>query len=119
MTTKKSTTTKLADKDESAEDITRGGLYNAKGDDHNPLTDDTVRELLLKLHGALTVHGEPEPCEDFLLLLYSIAHEPDKSRLWTIYDNARDIFATRVSGVDDAIDDALAGALGRLKGGAQ
>jgi hypothetical protein len=113
MTTKKNTARKPAVD-------TRGGLYDAKGNDHNPLTRETARELIHGLHGALVEDGEAEPCADFLLLLYSLANEPDNRERWIIYDDARELFA-RVAApkVDDAIDDALAEALGRLKGGAR
>lgn len=99
---------------------TRGGLYDAKGDDHNPLTRETARELLRGLHGALVEDGDAEPCADFLLLLYALANEPDARERWIIYDDARGLFARMAAPkVDAVIDDALAEALGRLKGGAQ
>jgi hypothetical protein len=54
---------------------TRGGLYDAKGNDHNPLTRETAYELLRSLHAELTSDGEMTPCADFLLLLYALAYE--------------------------------------------
>jgi hypothetical protein len=122
MTDKKSTTTKRGGKgarSATPEDKSRGGLYGSRGEDHNPLTRETSIELLEKLLGTLYEHAEPEPCDDFLLLLYALAHEPDARERWIIYADARRVFTGSVSGADDTIDTALAKALGRLKGDAQ
>jgi hypothetical protein len=98
----------------------RGGLYDARGNDHNPLTRETARELLHRLHGALVEDGDTEPCADFLLLLYALANEKGARERWIIYDDARELFARMAAPkVDDVIDDALAEALGRLKGSRQ
>lgn len=98
---------------------TRGGLYDAKGNDHNPLTPETAYGLLRRLHAELTNDGDMEPSADFLLLLYALAHEEDGRKRWWVYSDAREMFAIHASAqVDNAVDAALAEALARVKGGA-
>ena len=77
-----------------AADLTRDGLYNARGDGHNPLTQAQAYDLRRNMHGAWADAGHnPESCADLLLLLYALAHEEDGGLRWRIYDDAREIFA--------------------------
>jgi hypothetical protein len=99
---------------------TCGGLYDERGNDHNPLDRETSRTLLWRLHAELTNDGDMEPPADLLLLLYALAHEEDSRERWIIYNDAREMFAVQASAkVDAALDNALAEALARVKGGAR
>jgi len=100
-------------------DESKGGLYDERGNDHNPLTRTHAYKLLRGLHGELVTEGDFEPCINLLLLLYALAHEEDRRERWAIYYDAREMFAVHAAPkVDDAIDDALEDALHKLKGGA-
>jgi hypothetical protein len=86
----------------------------------NPLTREESRHLLDIIHAELTNGGDTAPPTAFLLLLNALAFEDGGGERFTLWCDARSMFALDVDGPYYALENSLGAALADLrKGGAR
>jgi hypothetical protein len=85
----------------------------------NPLTREEAKRLLETIHAALSDTGSAELSAAFLLLVNALAFEEDKLERFTLWHDARSMFALELAEPYYALEGALGAALADLRKGGE